>query len=136
MYKEDIFQPKKSRKLYKNSLNFGRRPPKSMQRIQKDCEVPKRYHLSKNRSAVDINKSRKSQIFIQRCRSFGSVLMLTKNEPKNYPDISNGLQYDDSDDDSLESLDEWDLRVMENYVPTDATLPRKHINRQRPLSNN
>lgn len=62
----------------------------------------------------------KKDTYMARCRSFGSILpnqILEKlKQPKTPADIES--------DDSFGHLEDWDLKIIEDYNPKDASLPR------------
>lgn len=62
----------------------------------------------------------KLEIYMTRCRSFGSLLPHHLRDKLKTPKAPADIESDDS----FGGLEDWDLRIIEHYNPKDASLPR------------
>lgn len=70
----------------------------------------------------------KLEIYMTRCRSFGSLLPHVRGDKLKTPSKAPA---DVESDDSFGGLEDWDLRIIEHYNPRDTSLPRPRKPPQR-----
>lgn len=86
-----------------------------------NTEVKQNGNVRSSATSLPGEAKGKLEIYMTRCRSFGSLLPLHLRDKLKTPKApADNIESDDS----FGGLEDWDLRIIEHYNPKDASLPR------------